>query len=84
MDSKPFTTRGILSTVSSIYDPLGFVGPIVLEGKIILQYMCQSSGGWDSLISDEILPRWQHWLASIPKLESIKLKRCFSRATPFQ
>ena len=77
VDSKPFTRRGILSTVSSIYDPLGFVGPFVLEGKIILQYMCQSSCGWDSPISDKILPWWQQWLAYIPKLESIKLKRCF-------
>ena len=77
VDSKPFTRRGILSTVSSIYDPSGFVGPFVLEGKKILQYMCQSSSGWDSPMSDEILPWWQQWLASIPKLESIKLKRCF-------
>ena len=77
VDSKPFTRRGMLSTVSYIYDPLGFVGPFVLEGKRILQYMCQSSYGWDSPIADEILPRWQQWLASIPKLESIKLKRCF-------
>ena len=77
VDSKPFTRRGILSTVSSIYDPLGFVGPFVLEGKRILQYMCQSSYGWDSPIADEILPWWQQWLASIPKLEIIKLKRRF-------
>ena len=82
VDSKPFTRRGILSTVSSIYDPLGFVGPFVLEGKRILQYMCQSSCGWDSLISDEILPRWQQWLASISKLESIKLKRCLKSSLP--
>ena len=77
MDSKPFTRRGILSTMSSIYNPLGFVGPFVLEGKIILQYSCQSSCGWDSPIADEILSRWQQWLASIPKLERFKLKRCF-------
>ena len=63
--------------MSSIYGHLGFVGPFVLEGKRILQYMCQSSCGWDSPISDEILPRWQQWLASIPKLDSIQLKRCF-------
>ena len=77
VDSMPFTRRGILSTVSSTYDPLGFVGPFVLEGKIILPYMCENSCGWDSPISDKILPRWQQWLASIRKLDSIKLKRCF-------
>ena len=84
MDSKSFTRRGILSTVSYIYDPLGFVGPFVLEGKIILQYMCQSISGWDSPISYEILPRWQQWLASIPKLERIKLNRCFKSYLPIK
>ena len=39
MDPKQFTRRGIISTVSSIYDPLGFVGPFLLERKIILPYI---------------------------------------------
>lgn len=30
---RPCTRRGILSTVSCIYDPLGFVTPLLLEGK---------------------------------------------------
>ena len=77
VDSKPFTRRGILSTVSSIYDPLGCVGPFRLEDKRILQYMYHSSCGWDSPISDELLPRWQQWLAYNPNLEIIKLNRCF-------
>ena len=37
LQDKPFTHRGILSTVSSIYDPLGFVAPLLLKGKQILQ-----------------------------------------------
>ena len=30
---RPFTRRGILSTVSSIYDPMGYVSPVTLKGK---------------------------------------------------
>lgn len=37
MDTKPLTRRGILSTINSIYDPLGLVGPLVLKGKQIMQ-----------------------------------------------
>ena len=46
--------------------------------------MCQSSCGWDSPISGEILPRWQQWLPSIPKLESIKLNHCFKSSLPIK
>ena len=34
---KPFTRRGILSVVSSVYDPLGFAAPFILLAKEILQ-----------------------------------------------
>ena len=35
--SKPPARRGLLSVVCSLYDPLGFVAPIVLPAKVILQ-----------------------------------------------
>ena len=34
---KPETKRGILSTVASLYDPLGFAAPVTLLAKILLQ-----------------------------------------------
>lgn len=37
---KPSTRRGLLTVVSSIYDPLGFISPFVLLAKIILQDVC--------------------------------------------
>ena len=37
MQDKPPTRRGILSTVSSVFDPRGLVAPFILGGKQILQ-----------------------------------------------
>ena len=37
---KPVTRRGILSAISSVYDPLGAVSPVILNGKQILQALC--------------------------------------------
>ena len=37
---RPATWRGILSIISSIFDPLGFVAPFVLPAKRILQISC--------------------------------------------
>ena len=41
LQDKPCTRRGILSTISSIFDPLGFVAPLLLDGKSILQELCR-------------------------------------------
>lgn len=60
--NKPPTRRGILSIVSSVYDPLGFAAPFVLPAKAILQDLCRKKLGWDDPIPEADLERWQSWL----------------------
>ncbi len=51
----PLSRRTVLSTVASIYDPLGFLAPLILVGKQILQQMCHDwKIGWDDLLSDDL------------------------------
>lgn len=35
-EGKPFTCRGPLSMVNSLYDPLGFAAPVIIQGKALL------------------------------------------------
>ena len=37
----PCTKRGLLSCVSSIFDPLAIVNSLVLEAKLIIQELCE-------------------------------------------
>ena len=39
LPDKPFMRRGVLSTVNSIYDPLGLAVSVLLEGKLLLQQL---------------------------------------------
>lgn len=41
---KPFTRRGVLSIVNSVYDLLGFAAPVMLKGRKILQQLVASHG----------------------------------------
>lgn len=59
LKDRPCTRRGILSTISSIFDPLGFAAPILLEGKSILQDLCREGVEWDDPIPDVIKSRWE-------------------------
>lgn len=36
LDEKPFSRRGIHSIVNSLHDPLGFVAPIMIQGKALV------------------------------------------------
>ncbi|XP_032411399.1 uncharacterized protein LOC116714770 isoform X2 [Xiphophorus hellerii] len=75
----PLTRRGVLSTVASIYDPLGFVAPFTLIGKQILQTLCKNKVNWDDDLPDHILPRWEAWLRDLPKLAALKISRSYSQ-----
>ncbi|XP_062848434.1 uncharacterized protein LOC134310729 [Trichomycterus rosablanca] len=74
---QPATRRGILSTVASIYDPLGIVAPYLLNGKGILQEMCHQGTGWDDLLPERLRPRWERWLDDLTNLERISIARCY-------
>ncbi|XP_071088902.1 uncharacterized protein [Haliotis cracherodii] len=73
---KPITRRGILSTVSSIYDPLGFAGPYVLKAKGILQDLCRLKIGWDDVIPVPLQKDWTKWLSELRRLEEMAIRRC--------
>ena len=60
LKDKPFSRRGILSTVSSVYDPLGLVAPFILLGKRILQELCREGVDWDDDITDNKRARWRN------------------------
>ena len=74
--NKPPTKRGILSTVTSLYDPLGFLGPFILPVKIILQELWRIAVQWDDPISEPLLTRWNKWIESLPLVANIKIPRC--------
>ncbi|XP_067034775.1 uncharacterized protein [Acropora muricata] len=77
LKDKPLTRRGILSTVNSVYDPLGFAAPFLLRGKRILQLLCKENLGWDDAIPDELRMQWETWRNELPLLEMTDVPRCF-------
>ena len=71
------TRRGILSTVSSIFDPLGLVSPFILTGKRILQDLCKEGVTWDDEVTENIKSRWEQWKGELQQLQHIKIPRCY-------
>ncbi|XP_070407941.1 uncharacterized protein [Nothobranchius furzeri] len=78
LKDQPATRRGILSTVASLYDPLGFVAPFLLIGKGVLQEICRHGTGWDDPLTNELRPRWERWKKDLTNLERINIPRSYA------
>ncbi|XP_066933229.1 uncharacterized protein [Clytia hemisphaerica] len=74
---KPLTRRGLLSSISSVYDPLGLASPYLLEGKKLLQLICSERCGWDEPLSSDQSSRWIKWRKELVMLEQLQIDRCF-------
>ncbi|XP_061182344.1 uncharacterized protein LOC133190668 [Saccostrea echinata] len=73
----PFTRRGILSRVNSIFDPIGFLSPVTICGKMILREMCTGSPSWDDPLLEEYRDRLESWSKSLDQLSSLHIPRMF-------
>lgn len=76
LKERPATRRGILATVASVYDPLGFLSPYVLTGKQVLQEMCKRGVGWDEPIPPALETKWKAWLCDLENLKNTEIPRC--------
>ena len=76
MTSKPFTRRGVLSMISSLFDPLGFAAPVIMKAKIFLQELCKEGLGWDEEMSTEEQAIWREWTADLASLGNLSIPRC--------
>ena len=74
---KLSTNHGLLSTLSSIYDPLGLVSPFILEERKIIQKLCKNEFKWDEEIPDNLRSTLLKWLHSLQELEKLKVPQCF-------
>ena len=66
--NKPMTRRGVISVISSIFDPLGFASPFIITGKMIFQEMTKMKLSWDEVMLEVIEKRWKDWLDDLRNL----------------
>ncbi|XP_028407850.1 uncharacterized protein LOC114530430 [Dendronephthya gigantea] len=71
-----FTKRTLLSQVSKVFDPLGFVSPFVVSAKIIFQELWVQGIGWDDPIENGVYRQAKSWLDGLKDLESLRIPRC--------
>lgn len=69
------TKRTILSTVARLFDPIGYVAPILVTAKIIMKRVWAEGTEWDEEVSTDIRNEWLNWLQNLQHLNEIKVHR---------
>ena len=50
--------KDIFSATNSLYDPLGFLTPFVLNARLVYCETCKEKLGWDEDVQGKLLSRW--------------------------
>lgn len=69
------TKRHILSVASQTFDPLGLVGPVIIEAKIILQKLWLAKLDWDDPVPDALRDEWFQYTDELHKIGTITIPR---------
>ena len=71
------TKRNILKTVASIFDPVRFLAPFLVTGKIFLQELWRLKVDFDDRITKSRCKQWKKWKGELVNLKGVTIPRCY-------
>ena len=77
-EKKPFTRREILSTVNGLYDPLGYVSPVTIQGKALVRELSADQAEWDAPLPVLKEEQCTQWTDSLCELEQLQIERPYT------
>ena len=75
---KPFTRRGVLSTINSVFDPLGLASPVTVQGRALLRELTCDTSDWDAPLPEEKRSEWVTWRDSLLELKELHIPRTYT------
>jgi len=75
------TKRTLLADLNRIFDPLGFLAPVLVRGKIFLQQLWQLKIEWDQQLPEELSNRWYTFYQEFNDLNYLPIPR---KCIPYQ
>lgn len=69
------TKRIILSLAGQLFDPIGFLSPVTLIPKILLQECWKRKLSWDAKLPNDLEKKFQKWMTELKILKNIRIPR---------
>ncbi|XP_072401139.1 uncharacterized protein [Diabrotica undecimpunctata] len=71
----PVEDRLVLSEIAKIYDPLGWIAPVIMQSKIFIQDLWTKRISWDKELDNSDQKRWIEYYSQLKHLEEIVIPR---------
>ena len=81
-DAAARTKRGVLSVVASIYDPCGWLSPVVLAAKVFIKELWNLQLDWDIPLPAPVQARWDTFTSDLSTLSQVSVPRLMHRPAP--
>jgi len=78
VNTSKTTKRIILSDLNKVFNPLGFLVPVLIKGKIFIQQIWQLKLDWDCTLPEDIQLRWDNFYTELEDLRLVTVPRCTS------
>ena len=70
------TKRNVVSLTSQFYDPLGYLSPVTIRFKALIQQLCKARLEWDQPLEGELLMKWRTLVSNLSGNQPMTLPRC--------
>ena len=70
------TKRQFLKILASLFDPLGFLAPYIIRGKMYLQEVWLENTDWDESLSPEVSKKTNKWIQELESVPQLHIPRC--------
>ena len=79
---KVLTKRSFAKISTKLFDPLGFIGPITLQFKLLFQELWQEKIGWDDKVNQQTESQFRAIVEDLKSIEKVQIPRMISAASP--
>ena len=78
---KPITKRMVVSNISKLFDPLGWLAPVMITAKVIIQKMWLAKLEWEDVLPETLKTEFIDWYNGLTVLNKLKIPRWLGYTT---
>ena len=71
----PLTKRSMLSQIAQLFDPLGLLGSVIVQAKIMMQSLWLLKLDWDETVPEQVQTAWHEYRDQLTILDELDIKR---------